>query len=299
MTNQVAIVGAGPAGIAAAIQLRRAGIRPLLFEQKRIGGLLNNAFLVENYPGFPQGISGKDLGVKLRQHLRRLRIKVIQEKITRVSQKRKQFTLQGKRQYNVPILVIASGTKPKLFPLQKNKFPGKIYYEIYPIRNIKDKKVIIVGAGDAALDYALHLSQHNTVTILNRSKTIKGLSLLFNRVQAKTGKNKIIYLGGARLSSIKQTGNRLLVIALKKKSKKTLSCDYILFAIGREPALDFISASILKKYPRGNKKLYFIGDVARGDLRQTSIAVGDGVATAMKISLLLNAERLHGVYTDV
>ena len=57
-TNDVIIIGAGPAGVAAAIQLKRSGLKPIVFEKDRIGGLLANANLVENYPGFPDGLSG-------------------------------------------------------------------------------------------------------------------------------------------------------------------------------------------------------------------------------------------------
>ena len=81
MLIDVAIIGAGPAGIAAAIQCHRQGIDFILFEQAQVGGLLNNAHLVENYPGFPAGIAGRFLIDKFSRQLSNLSVAVITEQV--------------------------------------------------------------------------------------------------------------------------------------------------------------------------------------------------------------------------
>jgi len=73
--NDVAVIGGGPSGIAASIYLKRAGVDVILFEKYEIGGLLSNAHLIENYPGFPSGISGKKLCKLFEEHLKKWKVK--------------------------------------------------------------------------------------------------------------------------------------------------------------------------------------------------------------------------------
>ncbi|MFA4852164.1 MAG: NAD(P)/FAD-dependent oxidoreductase, partial [Bacteroidales bacterium] len=93
-TNDVAIIGAGPAGIACTIQLSRYGIMPLLFERDIPGGLLKNANLVENYPGFPGGIKGTKLIEKMTRQLDMAQVTVIHENVTLVSCKEDLFRIK-------------------------------------------------------------------------------------------------------------------------------------------------------------------------------------------------------------
>src|SRR4030043_1234586 len=79
--EDVIIIGAGPAGIATAIQLKRYGVHPLLFERGQVGGLLRNANLVENYPGFPRGISGTMLVKLFVSHAQNLNISIAYEEV--------------------------------------------------------------------------------------------------------------------------------------------------------------------------------------------------------------------------
>ena len=79
--NKVAIIGAGPAGISSAIQLKRFGIDPIVFESDQIGGLLHNANLVENYPGFPDGISGEKLCMLFIEQFNKCNTNIINEEV--------------------------------------------------------------------------------------------------------------------------------------------------------------------------------------------------------------------------
>jgi len=320
----VAIIGAGPAGIAAAVQLQRSGITPLLFEQTNIGGLLNNAFFVENYPGFPKGISGINLVKKFTMHLDTWGINVVKSRVIKVYKNKKDFILQtSAKKYRVQILIVASGTKPKLPDIDLSGCNEKTLFEVYPIRNIKNKRIVIVGSGDAALDYALNLGRNNKITILNRNNKIKGLDLLFKRIKkiSQSGNGKITFFKNTKILALKQLNNCLsreiqlascnttcpvkcnsltgepfhqrsifhrdLIIKVlnKQKGETSICCDYVLFAIGREPAIDFLSSPLKRIFPDGdNKSIYFLGDVRQGNLRQTAIATGDGIKAAMEIA---------------
>ncbi len=293
LMEQVIIIGAGPAGISTAIQLKRYAIEPVILEKNRIGGLLINANLVENYPGFPDGISGIELVKLFETQLKKLSIKVIFEEVLNLDYQNDVFVVQtNKRIFNSRIVVVASGTKPKQFT--EIEIPegarDKILYEISSIHNVKEKKIIIIGAGDAAFDYALNLARRNEVFILNKGEKTKCLPLLNERVEKSP---RVTYSKNTIISEIKNH-NRGLIIKLCGKGLQTLinrhqempptlHAHYLIFAIGREPQLDYLSG-----FDKSNPYIYFIGDVKNGMYRQTAIAVGDGIYTGMKIYKKLN-----------
>ena len=110
MTEDVIVIGAGPAGIAAAIQLRRFGLDPLLLERDRLGGLLVNANLVENYPGFPEGIRGAELVKLFEAQLRRVGVSISVEEATALDYSDGFLIQTPRRRLTARIVVIASGT---------------------------------------------------------------------------------------------------------------------------------------------------------------------------------------------
>ncbi|MEO0107132.1 MAG: FAD-dependent oxidoreductase, partial [candidate division WOR-3 bacterium] len=163
------------------------------------------------------------------------------------------------------------------------KFPdsikSRIFYDIINLKKIKNANLGIIGAGDAAFDYALSLCQRNKVYLLNRTRIHKCLPLLFQKAM----KNKNIkYVKEFELVTI-QLKNKKLV--LHSKNKELISVDYLVVAIGREPNLDFLDKKLEIEILEKNKKLYMIGDVKNGLFRQTAIAVGEGIKTAMEISM--------------
>lgn len=279
--TDVIIIGAGPAGIACAIQLKRYNIDCIVLEKDEIGGLLHNANLIENYLGFPNGISGKKLVQLINKQSQVSKINVKYEIVEFAQSFEDIFNIKTNNNfYHSKYLVIASGTKPIVpkVPIIRDNIKDKVFFDIYKLEPIKNKNIAIIGAGDCAFDYALNLCNENDVMILNRGNQIKALPILQERV-LKT--DNIKYFNDTTVKKIES-----------KNSKITLSCnpnivtndiDYLLIAIGREPNLDFIKNDLLK-----NPKIFQIGDVKNGQFRQTSIAVGDGTFTAMRIKSILN-----------
>jgi thioredoxin reductase (NADPH) len=261
--EQVIIVGGGPAGVACAVQLKRYGINPLLIEKDSIGGLVKNAWRLDNYPGFPDGISGLELTEKIRAHLVRfdIRYSILDIQYSRLSGT--QFILGGDEiEYTSQYLVIASGTEPKKWTCEiPEGYKDKVYSEVFPLRGVKGKIIDIVGAGDAAFDYAMTLSPHNKVNIHNRGNKIKCIPAL--------------------LEIAKKQQN----ISYFENSKPLFTSDYTIFAVGREAALNFLSQEIknIKEQLEQDGLLYVIGDVKNGMVRQTSVAIGDGIKAAMAI----------------
>ena len=280
----ISIIGAGPAGLTCAIQLQRYGVPFMLIEKVRAGGLLWNANLVENYPGFPAGVSGPKLIHLFEKQAERIGVEIRRDEIVSLDWEGDGFIARGlDAAYQSEIMVIASGTKPRPAPVViPDSARDRVFSDVVPLLGVREKQVIIVGAGDAAFDHALNLTKKgNSVTILNRGKIVKCLGLLKMRAEADSA---ITYRTGMPVSRVEvdENGSRLKVWC---DASECLGADYLIFAIGRDPQDDFVSASVREKEDELKLagRLYFIGDVQNGLLRQTAIAAGDGLRAAMQI----------------
>ncbi len=276
----VVIIGAGPAGIAAAIQLQRYGIEPLLLEKGEVGGLLRNVNLVENYPGFPSGIAGAELVGLFKRQLANTGVKVSFEEVLTLSYEEGSFHIKtNKRERRARIVLVASGTKPKTLRLPSLRHPKEnikryIFYEVHPLLALRNKRITIVGSGDVAFDYALNLSKRNKVIIFNRGKQVRCLPLLWERARLI---KRISYYEDTKIKRIEPSAGGLL-LTLGNNKKESLWTHYLVVAIGREPNLDSLRPSLKMNLHQMQKRkaLYLIGDVKNKLYRQTALAVGDG-----------------------
>ena len=286
----IIIIGAGPAGLTAALQLKRVGISTLLFEGSDIGGLLYNANLVENYPGFPRGVRGPKLVNLLKKQVEHIGVEIQQETVISLEYNGENFVVKtSESDYLADVAVIASGTKPRKFgkglimPTAKKR----VFYETRNLLDVNGEQILIVGAGDAAFDYALNLARQNRVTILNRGTRIRALSLLQERAREN---EHIIYLENVEVKQVYVSDDAyLLVDVLHQNNVEEMKVSYILGALGRIPNLDFLAEEIILQEKKLSAEgiLYFIGDVRNGVFRQTAIAAGDGLRAAMEIEVFL------------
>ena len=285
--KDVTIIGAGPAGIAAAIQLKRSGIEPILIERGEMGGLLLNANLVENYPGFPKGISGRELVRLFKDQLEGIGVSVRFEEVRKLDYKGEIFEIETDRgEIESAIVVVATGTRSReITDIEiKDDITDRFFYEVYPIIGVKGKKITIIGSGDAAFDYALGLSLDNEVVIVNRGDKTKCLPLLMDRsMKSKT----ISYFTNTEVKGIKGDGSGLEISIVDNSDGKgsTIHSDYLIAAIGREPCVEFFGENLKKNLDilKKTRRLFMIGDIANDIYRQTAISVGDGIRAAMEI----------------
>ena len=288
----IAIIGAGPAGIAAAIQLWRSG-REILVIASHVGGLIRNANLIENLIGYPAGISGPDYCQKITQQFESHHIPFLKEYVRSVTHEAEGYKITtDTTEVQAEIVVIGTGTLPKQLNIPGEaeahiRIPKKFFYEIADVSpHIPDlhvDRVLIVGSGDVAYDYALHISPHaQEVIILQRTTRTSSLSLLQDRVHASS---RITVRHPALLQQIEQNDTEIRVLVQSDKTTEWITGDLLLVAIGRAPNIGFLSPRLLDIYNTASPHptLYFIGDVKNGNFRQVSIAMGDGVKAAMDI----------------
>ncbi len=293
--SEVIVVGAGPAGIATAIQLRRSGIDFMIFEEKQIGGLLLNAHLIENYPGFPLGISGPELVERFSRQLERWEIQAIPDRVEQAEYRDGSFCISTSGfQLSSHILVLASGTVADTLhePHIPKHIQDRVFHEVHPLRKMRKQHIAILGAGDAAFDYALNLAEDNHVTILCRDKDSNCLPLLSQRAK-KEPHIKIRHQFKFQAIEESQDRLRLQGIVEGKSQPQYIAADYFLIAIGRRPDLDYLAASVSDAREKliQDGDLFFVGDVKNDLYRQTGICVGDGIKAAMQIDAKIRSRQ--------
>jgi thioredoxin reductase (NADPH) len=161
---------------------------------------------------------------------------------------------------------------------------NRVFSDVHHLLAETGKKIVIIGAGDAAFDYALNLTKNrNSVTILNRGRDVKCLGLLWERARVEPG---IEYFTETPVCRVEpdETDGRLRV---QTEAIGPLVADYLLFAVGRIPQVSFLPDEIINNNLEG---VYFAGDVKNGFYRQAAIAAGDGLRAAMEIYHTLNSE---------
>jgi thioredoxin reductase (NADPH) len=276
------VIGGGPAGISASIQLKRLGLHPLLIEKEKLGGSLLNANLVENYLGFPKGIRGSDLVELIREQFKLNDVKTLFSEVTTITKKGVYFEVStDNHKIYAKTVVVATGSIPKRIGLSMEEelyAAKKLFYEIKEIPStIHNRIFTIIGGGDAAFDYSLSLSKkNNRVNIVCRGKP-RCLRVLLQR--AKQDNN------------IKLSTNTKVVNIQNEKDKITLMCeggdklisDYVIVAIGKTPNIEILDSAIRNKVSIKSSGLVIVGDAKRDSFRHLGIAVGDGLLAAMQI----------------
>ena len=248
MTDKLAIIGSGPAGLTAAIYAARSFLEPLVFVGPAFGGQIATTTEVENFPGFPAGLQGPELTMAMREQAEKFGSRVVEETIDKVDLSQRPFKLwTSSGEYEVESLIIATGATPRQLDVPgENEFIGRgVSYcatcDGYFFRN---KEIIVVGGGDSAFQEGLFLTKFGSrVRIVHRRDEFRAGATLQKYAQENP---KIELVTNTVIEEIKGNGkvNEVLFKNLKTGETKPSPVEGIFIFVGHLPNSDLFKGQL-------------------------------------------------------
>ena len=289
----VIIIGGGPAGYSAARYTSRAALSTLVIERMSIGGQMALTDIIDNYPGFDEGVDGFTLGMKMQSGAERFGSETLYSEVTSVSLEGKIKTVTTTdATYSSRTVIIATGANPRELGIEReSELVGKgIHYCAHcDGRFYKGKRVVVVGGGNSAVSDALYLSGlASEVILVHRRDTLRATHIyhdpLMKASNVSFAWNSTVgeLYGDTRLQGIR------LDSTVGEESRK-LDCDAVFVSIGRKPAtelfdsleLDTQGYIVADETTRTNiEGVFAAGDVRTKALRQVVTAASDGATAA-------------------
>lgn len=288
----VAIIGAGPAGMSCAIYLLRAGISCVLFEGEAPGGTLNKISKIENYPGYTD-LSGSTLAFKMYSQVEALSVLIKNEKVINIKNTDSKLNIiTSGGSYDASYVVIATGRVPRRLEIKgSDKYEGRgiSYCTLCDGALYKNKNVAIIGGGNSAMASAKYLSDiASKVYIINRSDTLRATKTEQDIVKCK--KNIDILYNKKIESFIDDNG---ILKGIKLNDETELEVDGIFVCIGQELNNFFYEELKIKsdklgiltdnKMKTSSPNVYAVGDSVSKDVYQVVTAVSEGAIAASDI----------------
>jgi len=302
--HNMIIIGSGPAGLAAALYASRANLEPLVYTGMLLGGQVANTHIVENYPGFPEGIGGPELVEAFHKQAERFGTRIEFDNVTELDLSERPFkvTTYGGEHYT-ETLVLTTGANPRKLDIPgEEEFTGRgvSYCATCDGHFFTDKDVVVVGGGDSAMEEGLFLTRFaNSVTIVHRRNELRAGKLLQERA---FNNPKVNFIWDTAITDIVGDG---VVKSVKLHNKKTgedseLATDGVFIFIGHIPNTELYKGQIemdendyllVDKYMQTNiPGVYAAGEVADSHFRQVITSAGMGAAAAMQAIHFLEAQ---------
>lgn len=290
------IIGAGPAGLTAALYAARSGLSVLVFEKSIYGGQVATTNEVENYPAI-ELISGADFSVNLYNQVVKQKVEVLFEEVRSVNflgDEKEVFTQTGG--YKAKTIIIANGVKRrKLNCKGEEEFSGRgvSYCATCDGAFFKNTDVVVVGGGNTALEDAIFLSNIcKSVTILIRNEEIKGEKILFESVKRKSNVEFIYNSVVTEIGSDSNSVSFVKIFDKISKEEKILNVSAVFIAIGLMPSNNIFSEFIKldeNGYILADEScktnipgVFVAGDTRKKSLRQIVTAEADGAMAATR-----------------
>jgi len=291
------IIGAGCAGLTAALYAARAGKSVLIFEKESIGGQIASSPLIENYPGVPR-MSGIEFADHLFSQVTELGVELeIDEVIKIESEESVHHVFTSNQKYEAKAVIIATGAKHRTLGLDKEELltgHGVSYCALCDGAFFKNKRVAVVGGGNTAITEALYLSTYcESVTVIHRRDSFRADLSLMNQAESKSNifwiKDTVVQglEGDQKLSGLK-------LLNTKTNSTSSLSVDGLFVAIGHLPQTNPFSGlvpidsegffDIGEDCKTPVPSIYVAGDCRKKNMRQLTTAVADGANASMAVS---------------
>jgi thioredoxin reductase (NADPH) len=305
--NDVIIIGSGCAGLTAAIYAGRANLSPLVIDGFEPGGQLSLTTMVENFPGFPDGILGPDLIENMRKQAQRFGAEFKAGAITEVDLSKRPFRITlGKDVYETRALIVASGATARMIGLESEK--KLIGYGVSTCATcdgyfFRGKEIAVVGGGDSAMEEANFLSKFaSRVYLLHRRPEFRASKIMVDRARANEKVRFVTPVVVEEISDVSKGGVESLRLRNTQTNEITnLPVAGVFIAIGHEPTtkvfrgqLDMDENGYLLTH-HGSKTnvegVFAAGDVQDHHYRQAVTAAGSGCMAALDAEKFLEANK--------
>ena len=290
--HDLIIIGAGPAGLTAALYAGRSRLKSLILEKMVVGGRILMSEQIENFPGFPKGITTQELTKRMEEHVRSLDVEISSEEVLELDAKSMTIKTDS-GSYQARSIIIATGAKPRRLGVPgEDKFTGRgvSYCATCDAPFFNDKVVTVVGGGNAVAEEALYLTRFaKSVTIIHRRHELRASAILQERLKANS---KIHFLLNSVVAEI--TGSHkvesIIVEDLSLSHKRAHACDGVFIFIGYDPDTEFAKHKLHmdetgfiitdENMATSHEGIFACGDCRKKNLYQVITACGDGAIAA-------------------
>ncbi len=301
-THDVIIIGAGPAGLAAALYTGRARLNTIVLEKAIPGGQILLTDWIENYPGFPDGIAPFDLIENFRKQTLKFGAKFVTEEAKEIRREGELWVVRGnKAQYPTRAVIIATGAAYRRLGLPNEERligRGVSYCATCDGAFFRESNIAVVGGGDTALIEAIFLTKFaKSVALIHRRDRFRGTKIIQERVLANP---KIVVYWDSVIESL-DGGDHVEAIALrnvKDETRVTLPIEGLFISIGMDPITGFVKGLLeLNEWGEivvdptmatSQPGIYAAGDVIDACPHQVASAVGSGVHAAISVDEYLS-----------
>lgn len=299
--RDVIILGSGPAGLSAALYAARADLSPLVLTGMTLHGQASTTHAIENYPGFPDGIGGTELGMLFQAQAERFGTEIIMDQATSVALDKTPFIINTySNTYSAKSLVITTGADPKKLGVPGEKqFTGRgvSYCATCDGWFFKDKDVVVVGGGDSAMEEGLFLTRFaKSVTTIHRRDELRASAILqkraFENPKMKFVWNSVVMevLGDEGVSGVR-------IQDVNTQAESVLDAQGVFIFIGHKPNVELFEGQLdidEKGYIKVNRYMetsisgvFAAGEIADPHFRQVITSAGMGAAAAIQATRFL------------
>ncbi|MBI4495789.1 MAG: thioredoxin-disulfide reductase [Deltaproteobacteria bacterium] len=290
----IVIAGGGPAGLTAGIYASRALLRTLLLEKMVPGGQAASTHLIENYPGFPKGVSGPELSQAMEEQARRFGLEVARGEVRQLARKGQLWEMDHEeRRILAKAVIVATGVEPSKLGIpgeEELRGRGVSYCATCDGPFFRDQEIAVIGGGDSAVGEALYLTRFaRRVYLVHRRNALRAEKILQERALQN---ERIEILWDSVVTRVfgEETVEGVELRDLRTQAVRRLEVAGVFFYIGLKPATEFLKWVLEldelgyvvadKNMATSTPGIFAAGDVRRKTLRQLSTAVGDGATAA-------------------
>jgi thioredoxin reductase (NADPH) len=307
--RSVIIIGSGPAGLTAGLYAARANLKPLLVEGLEAGGQLMLTTLVENWPGYRDGIMGPDLMAEMRAQAERFGAEIVRGNVVSVNLSHRPFVVRTTdAEYHSRALIIATGASARLLGLPSER--ALIGHGVSTCATcdgffFRGKPIAVVGGGDSAMEEAIFLTKFAShVTVIHRRDTLRASKIMQDKAFANP---KISFEWNSEVEEIRDAGhgavNAVVVRNLNTGERKAIDVEGVFVAIGHTPNTALFTGQIAMD-PNGYivthdgtrtsvPGVFASGDVQDHIYRQAITAAGSGCMAAIDAEKYLEGLPQH------